>query len=151
MSTSYNDIYSLFLDKVNDYEIDKLIDDGETDTVDAMQLSYLKSSIVKFYRYCKNDLTDRNDTTLVFTNTLTLEEQEILAIGMIIAWLQPHINRLQLLKQVVGSEFKLSSQANQLKELRQLKESVKKDLDEMITEYGYNYYSSDTLKTLLND
>lgn len=141
----------MFLDKISDYEISKLIDDGEQDTVDDMQLSYLKSAIVKFYRYCQNDLTDRNDTTLIFTDTLTDEEIEILATGMLLAWLNPHIHRLQLLKQALSSsDFRLSSQASQLKELLNLKKEIKAELDQMITEYGYNYYTSDTLKTLLN-
>lgn len=115
-----------------------------------MQLSYLKGAITNFSE-CKVDLSDRNDTTLVFNQTLSNKEIEILALGMILEWLRPQINRLTLLKQALSSsDFRLSSQSSHLDSLLKLKKEIKSELDQKIVEYTYNYYTSDTLKTLLN-
>ena len=138
MGTAYSEIYNMFEEKINDYDIAKLISDGYQSTVDAMYLSYLKTAISKFKAYSKSDLTDRNDTTLVFTETLTDTEIDILSLLMVLEWIRPLINRVTLLKQALNNtDFRQFSQQAHLKELINLKKNTKEEIDGLIVEFTY--------------
>jgi hypothetical protein len=138
MGTAYSEIYNMFEEKINDYDIAKLISDGYQSTVDAMYLSYLKTAISKFKAYSKSDLADRNDTTLVFTETLTDTEIDILSLLMVLEWIRPLINRVTLLKQALNNtDFRQFSQQAHLKELINLKKNTKEEIDGLIVEFTY--------------
>lgn len=135
MSTPYTEVYEVFLSKVTDYD---LVNSYTQEELELLLKGFLKSSIIKF-RKCKQDLSDRNDTTQTFNITLTDEEIEILATLMIIQWITPNINTLNLLKQsFTPREFSMGSQANQLKELRELKTDIKKECSQLICAYSFS-------------
>lgn len=64
--------------------------------------------------------------TYFFTNDLTLEEINILAMGMNQIWLQRQITSVELVRQKFsGTDFKLTSQASHLSRLIDLLEKTK--------------------------
>lgn len=62
----------------------------------------------------------------MFTRDLTLEEQNILAYGMVEIWLQRQITSIEVTRQKFsGVDFKLTSQASHLTKLLSLIEDVR--------------------------
>ncbi|GAH23872.1 unnamed protein product, partial [marine sediment metagenome] len=55
---------------------------------------FLKNAIPKF-KECVTDLSDRDDTAMVFNNTLTELEEEILANMMALEWVGRETKKLQ--------------------------------------------------------
>lgn len=130
MSTSFNEVYDVFLSQINDIVF------ISNDTDDELKLRYLKNSIPRFAK-CKADLTDRTD--LQFNSDLTDEEVLILGTLMVIEYLKPQIATLENLKQSVGSrDFSMTSQANHLNSLIRLKRDILRDINKLIIDYSYN-------------
>ena len=141
MGTAYSSIYEVFLSGITDYS---LVSYTSTQLA-TLELSYLKRAINKFID-CKQDLTDRSDTTSLFNITLTVLEIEILGNMMIVEWLNPQIRTTNLIKQAMGDkDFKISSQANHLEKLLVLKKDIKKDIKELKNDYKYGLSTNDDL------
>lgn len=140
MATPYKDIFVSFLGKISDPYLADMTDND----IDAQLLKYLNSSIPKF-RKCKQDLSLKDESG--FTETLTDEEVEILANLMVVEWLRPHVNNLELLKQALTpKDFKLTSQANHLKELQALRRDTQSEISRLLVDYSYNNNSLDDLQ-----
>lgn len=145
--TTYDEIYDLFLSKIEDYEIldtiNKIREEFASDENQIQQVLrelffiYLKSSINKFTD-CTQDLNDRSDTDFQFNITLTGLEIEILATLMVVEYLSPKVIRSENLESYLGSkDFRQYSPANQLKETRTLRESVRSEANSLSLEYYY--------------
>ena len=133
MATPYQEIYDLFLQKINDQEFLSLPDED----IEQFCFKYLKTSITKFKK-CNQDLKDRDDTLLQFNVDLLDEEKEILSIIMIEQWISPQIYNIMNLKQFMGDrEFKYYSQANHLDKLMMLKDTLQSDSEREVTNYTY--------------
>lgn len=136
MSTNYTNIFERCTMKFKDYQLDKLYlydYDGYNDYLKG----FLKSAIARFHE-CNTDLTDRNDTTLVFNNTLTELEEEILANMIVQEWTGKELRSAEDLRRTLGdTDFKLYSGANSLKEKRNLNNDTKEEVDKLITEYTW--------------
>jgi len=140
MATPYKDVFASFLGKISDPYLADMTDND----IDAQLLKYLNSSIPKF-RKCKQDLSLKDESG--FTETLTGEEIEILANLMVVEWLRPHVNNLELLKQALTpKDFKLTSQANHLKELQTLRRDTQAEISRLLVDYSYNNNSLDDLQ-----
>jgi hypothetical protein len=134
MPTPYSTIYEIFLSKLTDYTFINLTD-AELENI---FIKYLKSSIVQF-KQCKTDLTDRNEESKQFNQTLADEEIEILANQMIVEYLNPQIVNLELIRQSLGSkDFKLYSQSAHLEQLIKLRQEKQDDVNKLIISYTYN-------------
>jgi len=141
MATPYTTIYVSFLNKVSDQYLANMSDIN----LNLQMLKYLNSSVPKFKK-CKKDLSLRSVDGLGFTEDLTDEEVEILANLMVIEWLRPQVNSLELLKQSMGSkDFNLYSQANHLKELQTLRKDAQSEISKLLVDYSYNNNSLDDL------
>jgi hypothetical protein len=134
MATNYSDIYDLFLVQIQDYKIDNLsayLSDLET---------YLKGFLIMAipeFDNCEQDLEDRNDTTQVFTATLTSLEKRILADWMVYFWLQREVNNItQLSNFLQSADFKMYSSANNLKEKVAYSNSMREIISQRMTQYG---------------
>ena len=100
--------------------------------------TYLKKAIPKF-NLCEQDLSDRNEETGIFNKGLTEQEQEILALLMVVEWLNNFILTDSLLRQNFSTrEFSLFSSANQLKELRETKKDVQADINDLLNSYYFD-------------
>jgi hypothetical protein len=136
LTTSYESIYSSFLGKIEDYDIQKRLE-LEFEFAQEMLHDFLKSAIPKF-TYSIKDLSDRDDTLLQFNLTLTDMEKEILATLMVVEYLSPKILRDELLENHLGSkDYRTFSPANQIKEVRELRESFKSEANSLMIEYYY--------------
>lgn len=130
MNTELQTVYDSFLSKVTDYGYLNLNEEEL-----AIELNQtLKSSIAKFLIVEELSINEYTDE---FNRELSLLEIEILAYGMVLSWIEPKINSIDLLRQRLGSkEFQMFSQANHLKELREIKLQAKRDFDYWINRYA---------------
>ncbi|QPK89730.1 hypothetical protein IEN91_04575 [Bacillus velezensis] len=138
MNTKVAEVYDAFLSKITDYTFLKMTDEQ----LETQARDYFKASRRKFYK-CKSDLKtiadeDGNELFQEFKVELHPYEVEILASLMVIEYIQPMIASTETLKQVLSDKsFKISSQANQLRELRLLKREMRSEVNTMITQYTY--------------
>jgi len=149
MSTPYSDIFNLFLFNIQDYLIDEMYGSSVSD-FETYATNFLLKAIPRF-RHCEKDLTNRNDTTKVFTADLTDDEKDILANLMTLAWLIKEINNILEMRNILTSgDYKAFSAANNLKEKRNWYETLSGDVDRQLVEYGYdnndwdNFFESST-------
>lgn len=123
--------------KFKDYQLDALYL-SDVDAYNNYLLGFLKSAIAKFYD-CEQDLTDRNDSTLLFNVTLTELEEEVLANLIILEWTGKELRSAEDLRRTLGDgDFKLYSGANSLKEKRNLNNDTREEVDKLITEYSWS-------------
>ncbi len=83
------------------------------------------------------DITTSKDGEDVFTRNLTLEEQNILGMGMVQIWIQRQMSSIEVTRQKFsGADFKLTSQASHLKQLTSLMTNVKDEYRRMLMIYS---------------
>jgi hypothetical protein len=136
-NTNISEIYESFLSKISDYNLlsSTLMDEE----IDEELFGYFKSARTKFYK-CKNNLAIVEDITgeKTFSSELTYFEIEIITNLMTVEYLKPQILSSEVLKQSLSDkDFKIYSQANQLRELNLLYRMFKKEAIAMIVEYSY--------------
>lgn len=134
--TNLHELYDIFLSNITDYRILALNPEEINDTL----YGYFKSARAKFYR-CKKDLSVvKNDLTgeEFISDELSYFEMEILANLMLVAHITPQLLSSENLKQSLSDkDFKIYSQANQLREIRLLLEGLASKAKRMITEYTF--------------
>lgn len=139
MSTPYSDIFNLFLTSIQDYRINKLYNQS-VEQMENYLMPFLIKAITNF-RKCKTDLEDRDDTNKVFNQTLSTDEKVILSNLMIFEWLTKEVNDiLQMRLYLQDTDFKTYSQANNLREKRELLTTMKEMVDKQIVQYSYNNF-----------
>lgn len=139
MSTPYSDIFNLFLTSIQDYRINKLYNQS-VEQMENYLIPFLIKAITNF-RKCKTDLEDRDDTNKVFNQTLSTDEKVILSNLMIFEWLTKEVNDiLQMRLYLQDTDFKTYSQANNLREKRELLTTMKEMVDKQIVQYSYNNF-----------
>lgn len=132
MATSYEKVYERFLSKITDFNVIEMDDYS----FDKMMQDWLNSSIVRT-RKCDHDLSLRDDDMQEFSEDLSDLEIELLALGMVDAWVTPMLNSTELTLQFLGGkEEKFYSQSQQLAELRNLKKENSLEMNRL-----HNYYT----------
>jgi len=130
--TKLSDIYDVFLSKISDYNLVAL---GQEE-VDEELLGYFKSARAKFYK-CKKDTTLTEDETAI-VDELNPYEIEVFVKLMLVEYMTPIMLSSEVVKQGLSDkDFKIYSQANQLRELNLLYRLLKREANKMITEYSY--------------
>lgn len=143
MATPYSAVFSIFTNLVSDYLFLELTEFELT----ALLTVYLKNSITKFSN-CKQDLSNRAEAIEEteespyiegqFNIDLTDMEILILAYYMVDEWLSPKINTSDLLKQMLGTkDYQIYSQANMIKELRELREDTRNEINRLLIDYTF--------------
>ena len=136
MSTNFTDVFERFAMKIKDYTLDTLYT-SSVSNYNTYLKGFLLNAVPKFSE-CVTDLSDRNDTTMVFNNTLSELEEEVLANMMVLEWTGREVRKLENLQRTLGDgDFKLHSGANSLREARLLKESTQEEMDNLIVNYGW--------------
>lgn len=117
MATSFETIIDRFLGKITD---DMYLELTPEDTIrDAKQ--FLVDAI-PYFEFPRFALYDYNVELEEYNVDLTDEEINILALLMKTAWLERQINSVEVTRmKYSGSDFKMTSQANHLSKLLQLK------------------------------
>lgn len=137
MATSLSEIYDVFLSKISDYSF--LSPDVTAQEIDEELFGYFKSAKTKFHK-CKNSLNTRMNELgeQEVESDLTDYEIEVIAKLMIVEYMTPQILSTEVIKQSLSDkDFKIYSQANQLRELKELYKLLQKEARKMITEYSY--------------
>jgi len=135
MSTSYDLIFPKFMHEINDFDLTSL-----TEEQMLVENKLTLSKAVTLFKKCKQVLT-RDDTTELFTNTLTEEEMWILADYMRKVWLDEKINNGELLKlRLTDKDFKTFSPADQLGTMNKIKTVYDKELKLKVNDYLYDGY-----------
>ena len=133
MATPYSKIYDRALAKITDYDLAFLPEED----FQFMLRGWLDSAISKF-RKCASDLSNRDDELNTFNIDLVDEEIEILALLMVCEWLEPQINSVTLTHQMFGGkEEKFYAQANQLAELKALRDGTRTEARKLMRDYTY--------------
>ena len=141
MGTYFEDIFAVFLSKITTFEEYTSLTEEELN-IELKML--LKTAILKFIS--KKNLVADYDMEC-FNRELEDLEVEILACGMVVSWLTPKINNIELLKQSLSSkDFTFYSQANHLKEIRDLKADAEKDFQYWIGRYDLNRMARNGMK-----
>ena len=132
MATPYEKIYNRFLQKISDFNLAE-VDDY---SFDEMMNGWLNSAVIRV-RKCQHDLSKRDDELQEFEEDLSDLEIELLALGMVDAWVSPMLNSTELTLQFIGGkEEKYYSQSQMLAELRNLKKENSLEMNRL-----HNYYT----------
>ena len=132
MATPYEKVYNRFLQKISDFNLAE-VDDY---SFDEMMNGWLNSAVIRA-RKCQHDLSKRDDELQEFKEDLSDLEIELLALGMVDAWVSPMLNSTELTLQFIGGkEEKYYSQSQMLAELRNLKKENSIEMNRL-----HNYYT----------
>ena len=132
MATPYDVVYNRFLNKCSDFNLADLDDY----TLNEMMKDWLDSAIIR--TRTSSDLSARDDEAEEFENDLSEQDIELLAMGMIIAWLDQRIQSTEYTNLfVAGKEEKFYSPSSQLTELRNLRADVLREMQQL---HCYNTY-----------
>ncbi|UGO51078.1 hypothetical protein PQE70_gp225 [Bacillus phage vB_BanS_Nate] len=149
-NTSLAEVYDGFLSKISDYT---LLSDTITDMdIEEELFSYFKSARAKFFK-CRQSLKtvtaidNEGEEYLSFEVELTDYEVEIMISLMLVEYMKPLVVSTEVNKQSLSDkDFKIYSQANQLRELRLLSKELKKEANKMISTYTYQKLDKENYK-----
>ncbi len=136
MPTPFSKIDDMFLSDISD---DTLLDYTEEERENI--LDSLRVKAITRFKACKQDLSDRDEVNRVFNQDLSDEVCLIISTIMRKFWLNDKIYNLELLRQRMSTkDWKLTSQANHLQILTELKQELDKEISRMIIEYTVYAY-----------
>lgn len=142
--TYLSEVYDAFLSSISDYSILE----RPREEVESDLFTYFKKARAKFYK-CKQSLelsedeygkyfAEFEDGKEVKPVKLTGFEINILAHLMIVEYMKPQVLATEVMKQSLSDkDFRIYSQANQLRELNLLYRLFRRESEKMITEYTY--------------
>lgn len=133
--TPFQDVYDKFLHLVKDFELARMDD---VDLEDEL-FNFMDSAIALHFTNCRQDLTDMDIANKQFNVELTRQEVNILANGMVLAWLEPKIKTDRVIEMQVGSrDFRATSSQAHLIALLKLEDETIKKLNRYKTSYEYS-------------
>ncbi len=143
MTLQYEDIFSTFLSKITDYSFLEY----DENFIKGRMASWLRSSSSSPRLRAKFSSLTLNDegAFLDFSLKNSSNEQsdcdfvrDVLARGMVIAWLEPEVKNVLLTKQLLTSgDEKFFAQANHVSQLEQMLATAKTELKNILRDYGY--------------
>lgn len=117
MATSFETIYDRFFGKITD---DMYLELTYEDTLRDVKQFLLDA--IPFFEFPRFQLYNYDEELEQYNVNLTIEEIHILALLMKTAWLERQINSVEHTRmKYSGADFKMTSQANHLSKLLQLK------------------------------
>lgn len=126
MATPYESIYQRFLTKCSDFNLADLDDY----TLNEMMKDWLDSAIIR--TRTSSDLSIRDNKAEEFENDLSDQDIELLAMGMVLAWLDQRIQSTEYTNLfVAGKEEKFFSPSQQLAELRNLRADILREMQQL--------------------
>ena len=148
MTSSYNAIYSRFLNKIRDYDFAGLPEPTATEQMKE----WLQSSLSHTYIYRIFDSFSADDEIAVMEYTLksSVDDyndkhfvEELLGNAMVVEWISPKVKTTTLLNQMItnSKESKFFSQSQHISELRGILEDAENKVREMLRDKGYTYNS----------
>jgi hypothetical protein len=137
MSTPFTDINELFLTVIQDYRLNLLYNQSETDFNDYLE-GFLILAIPEFDNCVKS--LDYDNVNKCFYESLDIKEKSILSKLMVLKWWEREINNTtQINLHLNDREFKHYAEGENLKQkserANQLREIVKQDM----VDYGFKH------------
>lgn len=132
--TSFESIYARCRTRIRDYD-----KEGYTDELfQQMERDLLDAAIDDFADICVQDLTNLDDELEQFNIELSRKEQSILALSMIVHWLEPYVYNSDALKNVMSTkDFSLFSPANLLEKMTDLLQMSNRRLSAEMNLYSF--------------
>ena len=139
MSTPFSNLYI----KANVLFIDaKLLAILSQEEYEELLEIFLSKSKSIYFKNCKKDLSDTDDTLKQFNQTLSEEEEWVLSEGIKFVWLENQIFREEKLRNKMTSrDYDEASPGNLLDKLIKLKDYTKKNLFQMSIDYSFNGFT----------
>lgn len=120
--TNLRDIYDKFLDKTTDDMYMELTRE-ETDAL----LFPMFESAIPWFEFPRFDIQDYDADLEEYNCTLTKEEVNIIATYMMVEWFNQQLASVELTRmKYTGSDFKMTSQANHMHKLKDLKKEYER-------------------------
>lgn len=136
MSTPYSVIFDRAVFRFRDVDFLKL----SNSEIHVVLTNFLKSAIADFAPVCEIDLTDYDDKLAQFNTDLDLECQEILSLGISFYWVSSRVMSQELLRNSLSTkDYTYFSPANLLRESQELRDSLRKEYRDRITQYTYRH------------
>jgi len=148
MTSSYNDIYSRFLNKIRDYEFAGLPEPNATEQMREWLQSALSRSYI--YRIFNTFSADDEIAEIEYTLKTPVDDysdrnfvEELLGNAMVYEWISPKVKTTTLTNQLVtnAKEQRFFSQQQHIAQLRELKADIELETRSMLRDRGYNYNS----------
>ena len=98
MATPYDVVYNRFLNKCTDFKLADLDDYA----LNEMMKDWLDSATIR--TRTSSDLSVRDDEAEVFENDLSDQDVELLAMGMVLAWLDQRIQSTEYTNLFIGGK-----------------------------------------------
>ena len=141
MGTPYEKIYTKFLKRIEDTSLPSFTREEQiamlTEWLDTA-MSYIELDCLEL----KNDLSNRDNDLQDFGEELTVTEQELIAMYMVVAWYEPRINSLETTLMFVGSkDEKWTAQKDQLKMQTEKRDYWKSEARKYFRNYCYQHNS----------
>lgn len=134
--TPFSEVFYTFKNKIIDYEFLDFTPDEEK----ILMGRRLKSALSKFKAKKRNIIADYANE--VFNKELEEGEIEAIAFWLLYEWATPKVNNIEFFKHRLNTkEFQGYSEANHLKELKEIRDSAEKDAF-----YWSNQLSLDEIK-----
>ena len=135
MTTSFTDIYDIFLTQIEDYKIDLLYKDSP-ERFSAYLFGFLKLAIADFSHICSKDIETYSESDGTFSSDLSLFEKKILGSRMSIYWLTKNISDIrQMNLKIQDKDFKFYAEANNLKAKQDWLKQITEESDKDFTRY----------------
>lgn len=130
--TPYSDVYKAFLGEIqDDFYLNAAEDIIEND------LNILLNKAIVQFSYPRVNIRDKNDMLQQFNVTLEIDEIEILATGMVLAWVERELHSVDMLRQsMTTKDFNTYSQAPHINALARTSERAEKKLKKMLIKYS---------------
>jgi len=136
MTTPYSDIFDLFTMLTKDYRLDALYSTSLED-FEAYLTGWLVFAVRDFSDICDQSLV-RNDTTNLFTETLTDTNKVLLAELMVKYWLDQSVQDiLQMNLHLQDRDFKTFAESQNLREKSAHLDKIKETLSQKMLSYAY--------------
>lgn len=148
MTSSYNDIYSRFLNKIRDYEFAGLPEPNATEKMREWLQSVLSHTYI--YRIFETFSADDEIAEFEYTLKTSVDEysdkhfvEELLGNAMVYEWMSEKVNSTTLLNQMItnSKESRFFSQQQHLAQLRAVQADAETKVRSMLRDKGYNYNS----------
>jgi len=136
MTTAYSIIFDSFMSKIKDWRLDALFVSSVAN-FEIYLTGFLKSAIILFDKYSDQDLS-RNDTSRLFTETLTEKNIAMLAQLMVQFWLEKETQDVrQMSLKITDKDFKHYSEAMNLKEKSNRWSEIVERNNQALVDYNY--------------
>lgn len=130
--TPFSDVYSRFLDRVQDYTVLGL----DCRVIEQQMHSYLSSAEADFARFAAEDLSDADQDFACYNADLGSDTINVLVAGMLYYWVTPKVLMTDNFANLLNTkDYTTHSNANLLLQLKELRATLRREFLSKISDY----------------